>query len=228
MKLQHLVQQFVYRIEPKPEGGFIARATDPTVPPLEAPTREELQQKIQAKVMAGLGEAFPGLQLRQPGQQIKLEMHIDREPGGGFSVHSDDPNAATVDPATHEKMDQFAEELLGFIDKHFPQLSEQIAAQVGGRDLKVFTTQGANVTVKGTSTATVSQFFRPAPSMQAGDTPLQDARFQATTIESPLLHDAVLTNTPITPEASSSGAVLRFFLVLLVIAAMMYFYLHRS
>jgi hypothetical protein len=137
------------------------------------------------------------------------------------------PTQQWYNPATHEKIDHFAEELLGFIDKHFPQLSEQIAAQVGGRDLKVFTTQDANVTVKENSTATVSQLFRPAPSMQSGNTQLRDAGFEATTIESPLLHDAVLTNRPITPEASSSGAVLRFFLVLLVIAAMMYFYLHR-
>jgi hypothetical protein len=227
MELKRLVQQFVYRIEPKPEGGFIARATDPTVPPLEAPTREELQQKIQAKVMAGLGEAFPGLQLRQPGQQIKFEMHIDRKPGGGFSVHSDDPNAATVNPATHEKLDHFAEELLGFIDKHFPQLSEQIAAQVGGRDLKVFTTQGANVAAKGNSKATVSQLFRPTQPMRAADAPLENAPSVATTIESPLLHDAILSNTPITPEASKSGGMVRFFLVLLILAAIMYFYLHR-
>ena len=40
MELKRLITHFTYRIEPKPEGGFIAHATDPTVPPLEAPTRE--------------------------------------------------------------------------------------------------------------------------------------------------------------------------------------------
>jgi hypothetical protein len=51
MDLKRLLTQVVYKIETKPEGGFIARATDPTVPALEAPTREELQQKIQRNML---------------------------------------------------------------------------------------------------------------------------------------------------------------------------------
>jgi hypothetical protein len=52
MDLKRLITQFAYRIEPKPEGGFIAHATDPSVPPLEAPTRQELQKKIQERIFA--------------------------------------------------------------------------------------------------------------------------------------------------------------------------------
>jgi hypothetical protein len=48
MELKSLITHFTYRIEPKPAGGFITHTTNPTVPPLEAPTREELQRKIQA------------------------------------------------------------------------------------------------------------------------------------------------------------------------------------
>src|SRR6478672_4632216 len=128
MELKHLVQRFVYKIEPKPDGGFIARAADPTVPPLEAPTREELQQKIQAKLAAALGEAFPGLQIPSQGKQLSFQVHIDRKPEGGFSVHSEETDKTGINPETHEKMDHAAEQLLGFIDKHFPHLSEQFAA----------------------------------------------------------------------------------------------------
>lgn len=62
MELKHLTK-ITYRIEPKPEGGFIARPADPGVPPLEAPTREELLQKIQAKIAAELGSGLAGLEL---------------------------------------------------------------------------------------------------------------------------------------------------------------------
>jgi len=55
MELKRLITHFTYRIEPKPEGGFVARASDPTLTPLEAPTREELQQKIQANIKPALG-----------------------------------------------------------------------------------------------------------------------------------------------------------------------------
>ena len=69
MDLKRLVTQFVYRIEPKPEGGFIARATDPSVPPLEAATREELRKKIQEKIFAALSAEFPGLNLPEGSQR---------------------------------------------------------------------------------------------------------------------------------------------------------------
>src|ERR1700739_3195461 len=140
MKLKRLVQQFTYRVEPKPEGGFIARCTDPTVPPLEAPTREELQQQIQARLRAVLQEKFPGLKLPAlENKHVEWQVHIDRKAGGGFTVHSDQQGASNVEPATHEKIDHFAEELLGFVDKHFPDLSQALAAQVGGKNIEVFT-----------------------------------------------------------------------------------------
>jgi hypothetical protein len=59
MELKRLISHFTYRIEPKPEGGFIAHASEPGVPPIEAPTRAELQQKIQANISAALGTEFP-------------------------------------------------------------------------------------------------------------------------------------------------------------------------
>ena len=73
MELKHLTK-IIYRIEPKPEGGgFIARAADPAVPPIEAPTREELQQKIQAEIFGKLAAEFPGLKLSLGNRQPKLD-----------------------------------------------------------------------------------------------------------------------------------------------------------
>jgi hypothetical protein len=85
MDLKRLVSQFSYRIEQKPEGGFIAHASGPSIPPLEAPTREELLKVIQQKVVANLSTEFPDLKLALDGTQHQFAFHVERTPAGGFS-----------------------------------------------------------------------------------------------------------------------------------------------
>jgi hypothetical protein len=93
MELKRLISHFTYRIEPKPGGGFIAHPADPSVAPLEAPAREELQKKIQENILAGLSAQFPGLKLPLENQDLQFAFHIERKPEGGFVIHSSDPNA---------------------------------------------------------------------------------------------------------------------------------------
>jgi|HubBroStandDraft_6_1064221.scaffolds.fasta_scaffold00076_26 hypothetical protein len=85
METKRLTTQFSYRIEPKPEGGFIARSTDPAVPSLEAPTREELLQKIEASTGVALAAAFPGLKLPTGSDQLKFDVRTERS-AVSFSV----------------------------------------------------------------------------------------------------------------------------------------------
>jgi len=59
VELKRIISAFTYRIEAKPEGGFVAHANDPNLPPLEAPTRQELQQKIQATSAPHWPRNFP-------------------------------------------------------------------------------------------------------------------------------------------------------------------------
>jgi hypothetical protein len=225
MEIKRLVQECVYRIEPKLEGGFIARASDPNVPPLEAATREELQQKIQAKLVAALGVAFPGLQLPQQGTQVSVSMHVDRKPGRGFSVHSDNPGTPGLNPAAQEKFDHYAEELLGFVDKHFPHLSEQIASQVTGREIQVFTSR--TVSTSGKQNPALSPMFLPTQPMQSTDVTGQQAAPSMTTVENTDLDPSLLSNAPITPEATKVSPIVRFLLTLLIITAVMYFFFYR-
>jgi hypothetical protein len=228
MELKQLVQRYVYRIEPKPEGGFVARATDPTMPTLEAPTREELQQKIQEKLVAELGERFPGLRLPAlQNKQVKWEVHIDRKPGGGFAVHSDELGTAISDPATHEKLDHFAEELLNFVDKNFPQLSQAIAAQAGSRGVQVFTTEKISTSRNNDSPLGSLQALLPTQPMPASDVNPRHMTLQATTVDEAPLNPAAISNVPIIPEASRSGNVLGFLLALLIIGLLTYFFLYR-
>jgi hypothetical protein len=233
MELANFIKRFAYRIEPKPEGGFIARSTDPTVPSLEAPTREELQQKIQANLAAALQEKFPGMKLPLPNQAVKnlgiqYEVHVERKPGGGFSVHSED--ASGKEPADHEKFDHMAEGLLDFVDKHFPQMSEAIT-QAGSRDVKVF----VNKKTGGSASAGFDwKMLAPTSPMPEGTT-LQSAVVEATTTETlspnataPALNQAGLSNAPITPEAGGNWKLFRFLLLLAILGVVVYFLLHRG
>ena len=219
MELKSLITHFTYRIEPKPEGGFIAHTTDPTVPPLEAPTREELQRKIQENIAAGLASEFPGLKLPLENQQLKFAFHIERKPGGGFAIHSADPGAPLIEGATHEEIEShFAEKLIAFVGKHFiPELSQALAAQ-GSGDIKVFVNRKTGFTVNAGS-----------HTIQTDDVKIEDATLgDAKTANASLgsVGDAI-DNSPITPETSSSWTIFGFLLALLIIAAMMYFFLHR-
>src|SRR5215471_15383935 len=149
MELKRLITHFTYRIEPKPEGGFIAHATDPGVPPLEAPTREELQQKIQTNIAAAVAAEFPGLKLPLENQQLKFAFHIECKPGGGFAIHSADPNAQSIEAGTHEEIEShFSGKLIDILGKHFmPELSQVLAAQGNSGDIKVFVNNKMNFTL---------------------------------------------------------------------------------
>jgi hypothetical protein len=138
--LKRLITHFTYRIEPKPEGGFMAHASDPTVPPLEAPTREELQQKIQANIAAALAAEFPGLKLPLENKELKFAFHIEHKPEGRFILQSTDGKELPITGATHAEIENhFVEKVLGLLAKHLtPELSQALAGQLGSGDVKVF------------------------------------------------------------------------------------------
>jgi hypothetical protein len=232
MELKRLITHFTYRIELKPEGGFIAHATDPTVPPLEAPTREELQRKIQANIAAGLASEFPGLKLPLENQELKFAFHIERKPGGGFAIHSADPNAQPIEGMTHEEIENhFAEKLIAFVGKHFmPVLSQTLAAQGNSGDIRVFVTRktGFNAGSQ-TSRLGIVRDLPPAGSLQPDDAKIEDARLgdaKTTNANFGSVGDTI-GNSPITPESSSSWTIFRFLLASLIIAALMYFFLYH-
>src|SRR5271163_2514747 len=97
MQLKRLITHFTYRIEPKPEGGFVAHSADPTTPPLEAGSRDEMLEKIQAKIAANLASEFPGLKFPLENQEVKNAFHIESTPEGRFAIHSADPAAQPVE-----------------------------------------------------------------------------------------------------------------------------------
>lgn len=224
MDLKRIISTFTYRIEAKPEGGFVAHASDPSQPPLEAPTRAELQQKIQANINAALAAEFPGLNLSAGNQasgtkELKFDFHIEAKPGGGFTLHSSNPGSAPIDGATHEEIaPPFAEKLAGIVGSYLlpKELLEALAQQQGSGDVHVLVSRKAGFNSAGFATTT---FNHPQDAHPSG------------TLQSHGADSAGLLNaadsSPITGETSKSWPVFRFLLTLLALAALMYFFLHR-
>jgi len=101
MEIKRLATSFSYRIEPKPEGGFIARASDPSLPLLEAPTREALQQEIQSKIAGALAAQFQNLQLPILNKELNLNIRVVHKVNGGpqnqgNAVLQDPPNPGSI------------------------------------------------------------------------------------------------------------------------------------
>ncbi len=222
MELRHLITQFIYRIEPKPEGGFIAHSSDPNISPLEAPTRAELQQKIQAAIAASLAAQFPGLKLPLQNQQTKFNFHIESKPGGGFTIHSADPNTPPVEGTQEEVESHLAEKLITVAEKLSPELRQALAAQGVSGNVKVLVSS-KTLTLKGGS-----QGFSIGPGQdplstgaaaKAGD----ELAAAATTPGADLA--GTISNAPIAPERSSS--IFRFLMAVLVVAMVLYFFLYH-
>ena len=221
MDLKRLITQFAYRIEPKPEGGFIAHATDPSIPPLEAPTRQELQKKIQERIFAAISAEFPALKLPPDGSQRQFAFHIERTPEGSFSIHSADPNADVIHASTDDELqNHFLQKIVGFAGKHFmPELQQALAAQ-GTADVKIVLNGKTAVTL-GSNQANLAGLPQdPQLATQSSAPPtaatLTDAGISRT-----------IDNSPITPERSNFGTILKLALALLVIASLIYIFLQR-
>jgi hypothetical protein len=235
MELKNLVTKYVYRIEPKAGGGFVARATDPAVPPLEAPTRAELIGKIQSAIVTGLATDFPNLKLPIQTNELKFALHVEQKPDGGFTIHSSDPAAAPIEAASHDEVEShFAEKLIGFVGKHFaPELSQALAAQGASGDIKVFVKKtGFTVTTAGRNAAGLSGAELSAP----GVGPAANANVAAAraTIDGIKINDArfgsanyPVANSPITPGTDRSGTIFRLMLVVLVVLGLIYFFLRH-
>lgn len=229
MEFKRLITQFTYAIAPKPEGGFIARASDPNTPPLEAPTREELQQKIQATIMSGLAEQFPGLKLPLQGQETKFNFHIESKPGGAFALHSADPGAQPVEGTQEQIESHFAEKLIGLAEKFSPELRQALASQGVNGDVKVFVDR-KTFTVKGGSRSlslSLGQDLLPTSPLPTGGPGASNAVSAEVTNQDAASMGGTISDAPITPERSDTWRVFLLFLILMAIAALVYFFLYQ-
>ena len=230
MELKHLVKQFSYRIEPKPEGGFIARSTDPAILPLEASTREELQRRIGEKFSAALAESFPGLKIpvQTKTNTGKFEFHIERKPEGGFSVHSTEVGGSAASPVNHEKMDHFAEEMLDFVDKHFPDLKEALIEKAMSQG-QIPTKPGDIPPDTLAALASTRNLLPTNPTANAVATVTTSISRNGKPVNGSFEDVArVIDNNPIIPQAGGNWKLFRFLLVALGLAVFVYLVLHNG
>jgi len=235
MEIKRLVSKYVYRIEPKPDGGFIAHATDPGAPTLEAPTRTELQQKIQSTILAGLSADFPGLKLPPQSHELKFSFHVERQPDGSFDVHSSDPGAVPITSASHDQVEShFIEKLISFAGKHMlPEASEALRAQLASGDIiKVFINKNSGFTVSNSHDSTANQPPQLAsqPGGQFANSSIETASSGAifsnsvpATIEN---SSSPIDSSPITPGGGSSAKTFLLLFAILALLAFAYFFFH--
>ena len=84
METHNSTTHFSYRIEQKPEGGFIARSSDPGVEAIEGATREEVLQRIQDKAMSPAGQSL-GSGFKFGGLQVNLTRKVNVVTSSGTS-----------------------------------------------------------------------------------------------------------------------------------------------
>jgi len=211
MDITRTFSKFVYHIEPKPEGGFIARPGDPSMPAIEAPTREELQQKIRASISANLASEFPGLKLPLEKCGLNVSFHIEAKPDGGFIAHSSDPNQSPIEGATRDEVQsRLADRFAGTLGKPaFAELVKALVKEVRSGDVQV------SVNRKTAFTTSFGKPTLPDVGMAAGQDTNTEGAVDFT------------GNIPIVPSEGGNWALFRFLLVVVVIAVFVYFFLHR-
>jgi hypothetical protein len=219
MEFNQVFNQFFYRIEPKPGGGFIATCKDSTLPPIEGATRTEVEQKIQESIGASLGSQFPSLKPLFDQNQVKLHYHIDPKPGGGYIVHHGDPAHEPLEGSTRDHVESLIESKLfsALMERIPPELHQQITDKLNSGGLDVAVNRRINFTTK----------IGGQPD-SAGIPPALSAASNASQLpEDTTVGSGTLNQSPITYEKSKSGPIFRFLLTLLILAAIMYFLLHR-
>jgi|KBSMisStandDraft_5_1062788.scaffolds.fasta_scaffold92070_3 hypothetical protein len=216
MEFKTILSKFIYRIEAKPGGGFIATCKDPTAPPIEGATREEVQQKIQENIAANLATQFPALKSALEAKGVTLHYHVEAKPGGGFIVHHDDAAHDSADHSTHGGIESFIESKIfsAFMDRLPPELLQQFGDKLNA--------EGADIEVKRTfrSSSTESGVPHFSPVLgEVGTSPSDLQTAQATT-QSPIIrYDS---DSPVKYEKSSFGIFLRLLIAAAALAAIAY------
>ena len=212
MDPKDILTRLPYKIEAKPEGGFIARATDPTVPPLEAATREELQKKIGENMLTLISTATSGLaKLPADGRSCQISFQIEHKPGGGFSIHSGDPNTPVLQVTDMKEFEsQFLGKYVNLIGGNnflIPTLAKAFAAQAGAGTMQIRVN------------STLSHKFSGPKALGFGVPGSSD------TSNTPTNLSGTMGNNPITPESTDSWKIFCFIL-LAIVAALVYAFFH--
>jgi hypothetical protein len=208
VELKRLISHFTYRIEPKPEGGFVAHGSEAGVPPIEAATRAELQQKIQSSIAVALGAEFPGLKVPLENKEVNFAFHVEHGPDGGLILQSTDGKELPIVGSTHADIEsKLAEKVMGALGQHLtPELAKALAGADSG-EVKVVVKRNVRFSLTSRKAGSASEGLRQADNQMA-------ASLNA-------------GGSPVTPEANRVWPIMRLLLLALIVAAIVYFLRHR-
>jgi hypothetical protein len=225
MEIKRTISPIAYRIEQKPEGGFIARCSDPNVPPLEGASRFELEQQIQAKITAEMESQFPGLKIPFNTSETKF-ITLGTKPDGSIFSESGNSSVQPAEGGTKNAVEHWlADKAVSLVEKNLPpELIEQLKHQaVDGKITIAVTKLGGKDKVRrdyivSNGNDLLSRFLKGRQKTSGALEPSNpvSASFSGTNLDS---------TSPITP-VSGSGPFLRFLLAAIVVVGILFFFLY--
>jgi hypothetical protein len=216
MEIKRTISRIIYRIEPKPEGGFIARCDDPTVPPLEGASRFELEQQIKDKITSEVESQVPGLQISLEKKFISLDNKSD-----GSSISQPGAEGGAKQAVEQWLTDKAA----ALVEKELPlELVEQLKNQKLSGDIKVKVTKFGGKTnfrreyviSNGNAGQLLSRFL--------GGQKNSGALEPTAPVSSSFSNTSLDGNSPISPASGSSFP--RFLAAALVLIGIVFFLLY--
>ena len=223
MEIKRTISRVIYHIEPKPEGGFVARCSDPNVPALEAATRFELQQQIQTKVNAEIESRFPGLKIRLD-QSEPESITFTANPDGSIFSESGNSSLQPADGVKGAVEHWLADKAVSLVENNVPpELIEQLKHQQLDGKIKITVTKvGAGDKVRrdyvvANGNDLLSRFVNMTQktSGASGASNPVSASFSGTNLDS---------TSPITRGGGTS--FFRFLAAALVVIGMLFLFLH--
>ena len=221
MEIKRTISRVIYRIEPKPEGGFIARCDDPTVPPLEGASRFELEQQIKDKITSEVESQIPGLKISLEKNIILLDNKTN------VFAQSGNPSSQSADGATKNAVEQWLTgKAVSLVENNLPpELLEQIKHQQIDGKIKIAVAKlGAEGKVRREYTISngnvgqlLSRFLKGSQKNSGALEPSNpvSASFSGTNLDS---------TSPITP-GSDSSSFHRFLLASIVLVGILFLFL---
>lgn len=227
MEIKRTISRIAYRIEEKPEGGFIARCSDPNVPPLEAPSRFELEQQIQAKITAEMEGQFPGLKIHLNQSGTKF-ITLESKPDGSIFPASGNSSLQPAEGGVKNAVEHWlADKAVSLVEKNLPpELIEQLQHQPADGKINIniaVTKVGAEGKVRrdyviSNGNDLLSRFLKGRQKSSGALEPSNpvSASFSGTNLDS---------TSPITP-VSGNGSFFRFLLAAIVLIGVLLFFLY--
>jgi hypothetical protein len=226
MEIKRTISRIAYHIEEKPDGGFIARCSDPARPPLEAASRFELEQQIKAKITAEMESQFPGLKIPLAELETKF-ISLETKPDGGFTAQTGDTSAQFSEGGTKTAVEQWlTDKAVTLVEKNLPpELIEQLKhQQVEGKIKIALTTVSTDSKFRREYVVSTGKAGELFSRFLTGRQKNSGALEPSTPVSSSFSNTSLDSNAPITPASSSSFP--RILAAVLVLIGVLFFFLY--